>query len=64
MLADHGRGTLYLTCVSEMGTFYEPFGFQAITREEMTPYFKRLARVAGALGFLVKEKLLVMKRNG
>jgi len=64
LLREHGQDVLYLTCRGEMGTFYEPFGFRAIERDEMPPYFKRLARIAGAVGFLVKEKLLVMKREG
>ena len=64
LLETHGRAVLYLTCVSAMGPFYEPFGFRAIGREEMTPYFKRLTRVAQAVGFLQNETLLVMKRNG
>lgn len=65
LLAEHGRGTLHLTCVNSMGPFYEPFGFRAIGREEMTPYFKRLERITKALGVFMRDtKLLVMVREG
>jgi N-acetylglutamate synthase-like GNAT family acetyltransferase len=57
-------GPLYLTCRSPMGKFYEQFGFRAIGVNEMTPYFRRLAKIAGALGFLARDvTLMVMKRE-
>jgi N-acetylglutamate synthase-like GNAT family acetyltransferase len=64
LLAQH-PGRLYLTCLEVMGPFYEPFGFRAISPAEMTPYFRRLSRIAGALSFASKEgrRLLVMQRN-
>ena len=65
LLAQH-PWTLFLTCRHEMGAFYEPFGFRVIDESDMTPYFRRLTKVANALGFLSRDKitLLVMKRDG
>lgn len=38
---------LYLMCQSSLGPFYEKFGFQAISYEEMPRYFQRMSRLAG-----------------
>ena len=64
LLAEH-EGTLYLTCLDTMESFYEKFGFRSITTTEMTPYFRRLMRIAGALNFVSDEgrRLLVMQRG-
>ena len=64
LLAQH-PGRLYLTCLETIGPFYEQFGFRTISADEMTPYFRRLSRIAGALNFAGKEgrRLLVMQRN-
>ncbi len=64
-LMDRHAGALYLTCIDTMGTFYEQFGFRRLEPAEFTPYFRRLARVAGALHFLSSDghRLLVMKRG-
>ena len=56
---------LYLTCRSHLGTFYEKFGFRALAPDEMPHYFRRIHRIAcavGALG-LIPGDLLVMKRD-
>lgn len=62
LLASH-TGELYLTCVDRLGPFYERFGFVAVDRAEMPPYFRRLERVAQALHFLdhAGRRLLVMR---
>jgi N-acetylglutamate synthase-like GNAT family acetyltransferase len=59
-------GTLYLTCGSNLGPFYEAFGFRTIDEKEMTRYFRRLKKIAGAFEFLSRGdvKLLVMKKDG
>ena len=64
LLAQH-QGVLYLTCLDTMGSFYEQFGFRRIGEAEMTPYFRRLTRVAATFRFLTDEgrRLLVMKRD-
>lgn len=59
-------GPLYLTCRDSMALFYERFGFRAIERSEMPPYFRRLHRLfTAATGiFRLKNRLLVMRRDG
>jgi len=65
-LLAHSTGTLFLTCLSTMGSFYEPYGFRIIGDDEMTPYFRRLKRIAKTLMRFMRPgvKLLVMKREG
>ena len=64
LLAQHPE-VLYLTCLDTMGPFYEQFGFRTLTRPDMTPYFRRLARLAETFEWLNKSgrRLLVMKRG-
>jgi len=58
-------GTLYLTCRSPMGPMYEKFGFREIGVDEMTPYFRRLRKIAGVFDLLTRDEyLMVMKRGG
>lgn len=58
-------GTLYLTCRSPMGPMYEKFGFREIGVDEMTPYFRRLKKIAGVFNLLTRDEyLMVMKREG
>ena len=63
-------GTLYLTCQHPLESFYARFGFRRIDRDEMTPYFKRLALLAGLLEPVWRVfttggvRLIVMKRGG
>jgi len=54
---------LYLTCRAPLGSFYEKFGFRVLTRNEMPPYFRRLSRLAGIVGKLLNETMLVMKAD-
>src|SRR5260221_7817757 len=64
VLAQH-PGKLYLTCLDTMESFYQEFGFRTITTTEMTPYFRRMMRIAGALNFVSDEgrRLRVMQRG-
>lgn len=64
-LLAHSSGTLYLTCLSTMGSLYEPFGFRVIAEDEMTPYFRRLTKVAKTMMRFLRRgvTLLVMKRE-
>jgi amino-acid N-acetyltransferase len=57
-------GRLYLTCRSTLGPLYEKFGFRAIPPSEMTPYFRKLKRLAGVFELLARDSLLVMVREG
>lgn len=57
--------TLYLTCRAELGTFYQPFGFQRIEVDEMPPYFRRISRLVSFFNKsgLIQDTLLVMRRT-
>lgn len=55
---------LYLTCVNEMPTFYEPFGFRVIGPDEMPRYFRRLHRLVGVMQWFARGyRFHVMKRD-
>jgi N-acetylglutamate synthase-like GNAT family acetyltransferase len=58
------EGDLYLMCRSNLGGFYEKFGFEGIGESHMPPYFRRIARLVSIAEILRKEgeTLLVMKR--
>ena len=58
-------GTLHLTCMAHMGPFYERFGFREVPPGEMTPYFRRLSKLASLFMFVGRpgERMLVMKRD-
>lgn len=58
-------GTLYLTCRSSLGEFYQRFGFEVVTTHEMPTYFRRISRLMNVVMKvgLAGESLLVMKRD-
>lgn len=62
---DAQRGAIYLTCRDQLESFYVRFGFRAIERNEMTPYFRRLIRLASVFMIAVhgNAKILVMKKD-
>jgi amino-acid N-acetyltransferase len=62
LLKDSPR-PLYLMCRSSLGPFYEKFGFQGISYEEMPRYFQRISKLAGLASTLAhrEERLLIMK---
>lgn len=49
------NGPLYLTCRAPLGAYYPRFGFRAIGRDEMPPYFRRLAWFMRFWGGLVMK---------
>ncbi len=53
---------IYLTCRASLGGFYQKFGFRTVQIDEMSPYFRRVSRLAKALGVILRmeESLLVM----
>jgi N-acetylglutamate synthase-like GNAT family acetyltransferase len=55
-------GPLHLTCRTDLGPFYEKFGFRTTEVEEMPTYFKRVYRFinAGKLVGLENLRILVM----
>jgi N-acetylglutamate synthase-like GNAT family acetyltransferase len=62
LLSDSPR-PLYLTCRSGLESFYQKFGFRALANDELTPYFRRLQRLATGMMSLFRdgETLLVMR---
>ena len=58
-------GALYLTCRQSLGKLYSRFGFRAIVARDMPPYFRRLSRVAAAVGLFLRRQdtMLVMRRD-
>jgi N-acetylglutamate synthase-like GNAT family acetyltransferase len=57
-------GVLYLTCRAQLETYYARFGFRRIERDEMSPYFRRLMRLAGVVMTLARGNgPIVMKRD-
>jgi amino-acid N-acetyltransferase len=65
LIANH-PGPLFLTCRAVLGPFYEKFGFRRVGEAEMTPYFRKLSRLARLIGFVGLEsgELLIMSRPG
>lgn len=59
-------GPLYLTCQARLGTFYEPFGFQRVPPETLSPYFRRISHAHRLLRkvFPGMDELFVMFRQG
>ena len=64
-MATQAEKTLYLTCRTSLGSFYERFGFRVVEESEMPTYFRRLRRLAGVVEALrlLGEGMLVMKRE-
>jgi amino-acid N-acetyltransferase len=62
LLAHYPR-PLYLMCRSNLGPFYERFGFQVVLPEQMPQYFRRIQNLAGIFGLLRPGvgSLLVMR---
>jgi predicted N-acetyltransferase YhbS len=66
---DRETGPLYLTCRSEIEGYYARFGFRPLRRDELTPYFRRLARIADGVSALTRligkpVRMSVMVRPG
>ncbi len=57
-------GVLYLTCRAQLERYYAHFGFRRVERDEMSPYFRRLMRLAGLVMTLARGNgPIVMKRD-
>ncbi len=56
---------LYLTCRSQLGVFYQKFGFCIANDEQLPKYFRRISRIGGLMNSLhvINDKLLVMVLN-
>lgn len=64
LIAQH-PGLLYLTCRSELGAFYQRFGFRPLEFQEMPFYYRRLVQVVRILRHtgLMPGEMLVMGRT-
>jgi N-acetylglutamate synthase-like GNAT family acetyltransferase len=64
-LIETHQGDMYLMCRTELGPFYEKFGFRVISITEMPPYFRRINRLVSLVAKLRSEGsgLLVMQRG-
>ena len=49
LLAQETRRPLFLTCRARLGPLYAKFGFRPAAASELTPYFRRLKRLASWL---------------
>ena len=62
-LIANNQTPLYLMCRSSLENFYKKFGFFVLARQEMPPYYRRIATFVGMLSGLQSgvESLLVMR---
>jgi amino-acid N-acetyltransferase len=51
LLAREGR-PLFLTCRDRLESFYTPFGFRVLARDEMPRYFRRIYRLASVFSWV------------
>jgi N-acetylglutamate synthase-like GNAT family acetyltransferase len=58
-------GVLYLMCQARLENYYRRFGFQSVRPENLPPYFRRIAHLAGIFRviFPPERGLLVMRRE-
>jgi N-acetylglutamate synthase-like GNAT family acetyltransferase len=63
LLTKETRRPLYLMCRSQLGPLYKKFGFRPASSEEMSPYFRRISRLAGlfSTGRAPEDRLLIMR---
>ena len=54
-LLKHSPRPLYLTCRSHLQPFYQKFGFQAISYEEMPRFYQRLSKLAGVFITITRQ---------
>ncbi len=61
-LISDARFPLYLTCRSQLESYYKQFGFRIASDDELPKYFLRLRRLAGVISALhiINERMLVM----
>lgn len=62
-LLDGSSRPLYLTCRSGLEPLYHKFGFRTQASDELTPYYRRIQKLASAMMGIFREgeTLLVMK---
>ena len=52
---------VYLTCRSDLEPFYIKFGFRSLASTELTPYFRRIQKLANLMMFREGMTLSVMR---
>jgi len=63
-LLERETGVVYLTCRSQLESFYARFGFRRIDRGEMPPYFRRIIRLANLFSPMLRGvHIIVMKKQ-
>ena len=60
LVADSPR-PIYLTCRSDLEPLYLKYGFHTLTSLELTPYFRRIQKLANLMMFREDFSLLVMR---
>ena len=60
LVADSPR-PVYLTCRSDLEPFYIKFGFRSLAPAELTPYFRRIQKLANLMMFREGLTLSVMR---
>ncbi len=58
-------GDVFLMCRHTLEPYYARFGFHRVEREQMTPYFRRMIRLANFFAGLMRAdvRVIVMKRG-
>lgn len=64
-LLKQSPGRLYLMCRDGLESFYARFGFRRVSGGEMTPYFRRMHRLANSLPAFARlaVRIIVMRRG-
>ena len=60
LVADSPR-PIYLTCRSDLEPFYIKFGFRSLPSSKLTPYFRRIQKLANMIMFREGMTLSVMR---
>ncbi len=63
LIADHPGQVLHLMCRHQLGGYYERFGFRVLSKEDYSPYFRRLMPIANFFGRFANDRVLVMRRD-
>lgn len=56
-------GAVYLTCRSQLESFYARFGFRRIEQNEMPPYFRRIIRLTNLFLPLMRGVRIIVMVN-
>ncbi|MBN2044970.1 MAG: GNAT family N-acetyltransferase [Anaerolineales bacterium] len=64
-IVENHDGCLYLMCRTDLGSFYEQFGFNQAANQALPPFFRRVSKLADRLQQITKKKegVLIMCRD-